>query len=417
MGIFNKLKKLFASEETEKKAESIELKESEIEEWLNENDEKIKESFKGKVNDFYELLYKKLASLEEAIDKLEKVNIKDRKVENKIIAFTENGRKEYAGILREFISNLRNKKDEDNLAHFNEEINRLFKLGPKAEFKASQLIGKEIETIRNIIQSIKELDKEFLDLNKELIEKKERVMEIRQIIKSIKEKKLNEEKLNEEISNIEQTNKKFNEKLENYESEFNKIKDSSEFKNKEILREGLKKNESALAELELRIKIIIDNKALERYMHFENDKTKINFLSNYLKDSVNSLMADENLEILNYFQIIKEQAQVIKLKENELKNLEINKSAILDLILKRKKLTGNIKDLKEQLSGIIVEQKLENLEEEKGIAEKNLKLNKKLAEKLNDKKEIVLSGLAESKNSFQNKINQLFDKDIKLTWN
>jgi len=392
MNIIEKIKEIFKSKSEEKKEEDISIQG--LENWLHKNLENTEKNLKERSEELYKNLLEMLEKLEDEIKILEKFDISKRKEHEKIKQITELGKKEYIQTLNKLIKKLRERR---NIPYIAQEIKAFAQSSAKSHFKATQLIGKEVENITNTIARIRLLENDFLKENHELIQKNNVLKNI--IIKNIQiksayEKKENIEKQKEQIEKSVQEKEK---KIKDLEIKIKKIKEGPEAKEKYKLINEKKSTEDSLKSLEHEIKLLVDRRILEKYLYVEQDKANCKLTQAYLENPIETLISDEDFLILKLLQNAKE-----KIENGEIK-LKDPRKAIgkiipdKDVFLNYKNRIINIKEKIKYLEGKIENTSIDfsHLESEKLVFEKNIEENKGL-----------MGNLLKKHNGLENEINK-----------
>lgn len=386
MEFIKKIKKLFIKKEKQKEIKKI--NESEIIKTLDTINLESKKQLKEKQQEFYEKLFILLKELENATNILNNINIQEKKENQRIKSIVESGKNDYVKALKKLIENLKQKKDQDEfLKYINKEIIFFLKLEKKAKIKVTQLIGKEVENINNIINNIKKLINSFLDKNEELLKKESQINNIKKQYNTLKELNLKQKEIENNKKEIENQNDKLTQKTNNINNEIKKIQESQEYTKAKELQEKIKINKNKLFKLEMNIKGFFDNKLFIKYIHNEPDNTKINFIKNYINEPINQLEKDKELEINDYLKEIKQKhtKNILNLKESELKKL--NESMNLIPISREKiiKIKQEINNLNKEINNLTKNNKIDLLKNEKNQNQEKLNENTAIINKINQK--------------------------------
>ena len=267
MTIFEKIRKIFKAEENGKSLEKIHPNETNIADldaFLHEKQNFIETKFKQKIEILYSELQPILDNLKEHTEQLVNLDISKYKAEARIIKMTELGRKDYIYKIYKLINNL-NQKEIYQPNYIKSKIEEFAMESAKSDFKATLLIGKEIEKIRNDIIKINSLEKDFMNENEKLIKNKDNLIDLLQKNAEIKNNEKVKIEINKEIDEIKKLQKDNEKKLSEIEMAIQKIKLGSDFKEKQAIEKELKQKYDLLKEAELKIKNLIDRKILEKY--------------------------------------------------------------------------------------------------------------------------------------------------------
>lgn len=363
MGIFDLFKKLFK----EKKVEEIVIEKltfSDIGGWvenkIKENELKEKETLviiKEKIRRFS-------GELREKIVGLESVDIEAKKEKDEIKEIVNSSRKDYIGVVENFLENLNNLEMND-FEEFTKKINKIFLDFNKSSYKnyerATILIGKEMANLKGSLKVFsKELIKTF-DGSKGIVDSSKRISLVKSklgMILSIDGTlgKISETipSLNEKIKSKEEENKKFLEEVEEIKKSPDYLEHLRTQKKIEFLKEELKNDI-------FRLKQIIDFKALANFYHsFERE---MNVIKEYREDFRQAFQKDSGKSILSLLDEAKlnnettsEKVSLIRTKLEKTSNYEreIKKDETKDLHPK-------IKEVKLEIDGL----KIERVKEEK----------------------------------------------------
>ncbi len=352
MSIIKRIKEFFREEkpqETKKK----ELNILELENWLKERDKEIEIQLKKETQNLHSQLSINLEKLETELKILESVNLQERKEHERIKQITELGKNEYINAVRKLIESLNQKSPPP---YINNEINKFAISSQKSHFKATHLIGKEIENIMNTISSIRKLENDFLKVNEAIIKEQ---TTIENLINRIKERQTLLETRNTVIKEKENTEKYSNtikEEIEKLEIKIKEIIKSPEAQKREKLIIEKEKKEEELKIQELNIKNIIDRRILEKYSHLNRSKIEKN-MQNYMENPIVTLLSDDNLIIKS---ILEECIKEIKMGSINIKDPDktISKiSAGKDSLPEHKK---SIKTIRKEIQSI--EAKISNIQ-------------------------------------------------------
>ncbi len=387
MTFIQKVKEFFKKEKIEEKQlEQIEL--DNLSSWLTEKNNEIKKSLAEKTNISQSDLLILLNRLKEEIKALENVNINEKKEHERIKQITELGRKEYAQYLEKLIKKLEQKESQP---YISQEINKFSQLSAKSHFKATQLIGKEIENIENTITEIRRLETNYLNKNSWLINKNNLLKLLIEKDNEIKSQEKNKLKIEAEINNIKKIQREYEKNLKDTEKQLQEIKESPEAKEKESIIKKKQEREDSLRALEFEIKTLIDKRIIEKYLHIEKDKQVSKIAETYLNNPIEYLLIDKELKIIPLIEKIKQKIEqnLIPIKDYKkaITKLSINEETFHDYKNNYLSLIKEIKEFEEKVLNIKVD--VSHLEKEKQIykyqlddTQKNLDALVKKQEKL-----------------------------------
>lgn len=403
MGIIEKIKLWFRKELPKKDEENLSI--HELENWIKKSLESIEKVLKDKSENVYKNLLLLLEELEEKIKILEKINIKEKKEHERIKQITELGREDYIRELNKLISNL---KEKITIPYINQEIEKFTQLSAKGRYKATYLIGKEIEEIISTISRIRSLENDFLKNNLELIQKYNslKILHTKNIERNstYKTKNYIQAQIDKEEHIIQDKEKK----IDYLREKIQEMKESSKAKEKEELTNQKKLVEESIKSLELEFKSLIDRRILEKYSYIESSKAYKKILQSYIENPIDALVKDEDIIISELMKKIKE-----KIERDEIKLKDSQKA--IEKIKDKKKIFSEYKDKIINLYRSIneLEEKIKNLnidtiplENEISSIEKNKEEDVKLLKVLLKKQEKIDMDI--------NKINSKLLEELKI---
>ena len=355
MGFLNKVKEFFRSKQQkkveEKKVEDDSDKEEktidaenkheqtqgvyDIDSSLNKKENEIDELIRGKVDSLYDELSIILEKIEEDVGKLDKVDISKNRADVRLKQITELGQRDYVVAVNRLIENLREeKKREEGVEHINSEINNFMKYSAKSDFKATLLIGKEVEKIRDGIIRIRRLKDNFMRDNVKLIEDKNN---LKILLRKNVTKKDNEKTKLEIVKRIEETKQICEEEeknLKNIGRKMEEIKKSFQYREKERLLSEKKGKGDSLKTIEFEIRKLLDKKLLEKYAYIEADESNKKLAQEYAMNPIKTLLLDEELKILKILEDIIEKVEnnmiIVKEANKAIEKINIEKAVFLD---------------------------------------------------------------------------------------
>ena len=408
MSLINKIKEFFKSKENKSIEAPITDQITDIDSFLNKKTKEIESLLEQKTNIFSDEIDIILNNLEENIKYLDAVDLSKRKVEEKLKQITDSGRKDYIVATQKLIEKLKDKKKEQIRAFYIiNELNNFIKSSGKSHFKATQLIGKEMENTTNSIIKIKSLSANFMKENSNLIESHNKIKALQ--IKNQNKKQNGEKKrsIEKEIKEIELNNIEKERDILNISKKIQEIKESNEYREKESLLNEKKEKEISLKIIESEIKSLIDRKILERYIYIEQDKENKKFAQEYIENPLASFLSDSKLKILNILEDtknkIKNKEILIKEPSKAIEKASIEKDILLtlkkDIVAKNKE----IKNLNEQINniGIDINEFIKEKERIEAFILQN-KTQREILTKKQDKIDKIISNLnSELSQSYQ----------------
>lgn len=365
MGFFDFLKRKKEKEESEK------IKPEELESWVK----KKKGEIEDKEGAFLKLaknrVFQLVQELEEETRALETIKIGDKKVEEKAKIIVKENLSNYVVYLKKLTENLKS-LDAEKPGKVVEKINLFFsdfeKKSSLSFQKATYLIGKELEDVKNSISSFFKEFKGILEENKELIEKSkivnaakeeaDKYSKIGKIKEQVKENIMN---IGKSISSLEDEAKILNKDIE-------KIKRSREYEEEEEKEGGIEKNKAEMKKEIYQLREMINLRLLADRFHSDEKKMQVirqykeNFSETFEKDNGAEILALLGEAKINKEEISKKIKSIIE-KKNEIENIPViivNKNKIQELEAEKRKMALEIENLNSEKSR--EEKKIERLE-------------------------------------------------------
>lgn len=391
MKFLNFLKKLKNIGKAEKRPEPEQEKEkvklSEIENWLKSKEDEIirkeKELFPiiRERTDVFE------KEVEEKLNALESVDLEPKKADERLKSQSYEGRKKYAGFVRELIEKLKS-LEEDRLQATESKFNSLFsnfsKKAGKSYERATILIGEEARKVKEETQKYFNEITTIFKNNKNLTEKAKIISSLKKKADWLKNTNNTKEKFNKELKETEEMiDKKARENKEIFD-ETGKIEESPDYAKYKEKQEKLRslKNEKGKEISSLRQNI--DFKTLGNFYHSFPDKMEI--VKSYRDNFTNYFEEDNGKRIIDLIEKanlpakkIHEKLNLIKKKNDEISGLENeikedkSRKRLSDLTAKMTNVTMELGGLRSKKS--IHEQKLEKLKINKGKIIEKIKEN------------------------------------------
>jgi hypothetical protein len=340
MGLFGVFKK---------KKEPEKIRFSKLEAWvlnkknqMNEQEQEILKEIDKKTSQF-------LIKIKGDLEILEQADLSKKKVEEKIKLTARENLENYIYHVKNFIENLKELKEE-KFENFISKANEIFSEFDKKSYmnyqKATFLIGKEIETIKESIQGLSKYFKKVFKQNKEFIDTSQLLSLTKQKLKEIEENNEIANRSNkrlidwdEKITNTKESNKKTLEEIE-------KIKQSKEYLENVKRKQDISSLKTEIDQEVNKLRGVIDFKALSNIFHVVKEKNEIikahkeEFAKHFHKDngaSILELIAEFNPET----QQISTKINNIKDKKEQIIKIEktIEKDKTQPLFLKIKELS------------------------------------------------------------------------------
>lgn len=319
-----------------------------------------------------------ISELKNHILNLKSINLEERKEQEKIKFIVKENLNLYISYLQKLIEQLEalDYNDKDYFNKIDSIFNNFKKLSVKSFEKATILIGKELDEVR---ESIKKFSRNFdktINGNKNLFEKEQRIIILKNLITELKDKKRLEPQLDYSLQKLEKDLKELEEKKETIKKNLENLKNSDDYakalEEKEKFNQNIEKIEQEIFELKRKI----DFKYLLKYFH--NDKNKTPLLKKYAENFKDALTQDANLEIIDIIREIKPDFNTEKLKETRQKIVELKnwKEPLINEQLKKieeeiEKLTSKIQYIKNEIE--LEKKKKERFQEKEDEIKKEIK--------------------------------------------
>ena len=397
MSFLDKIKEFFKpKEETTEPVETLKIEN--IDSFIENKRKETENSLNEKADSLYNEMMIVINQLEEDAKIVERVDLSEKKVDERIKNINAAGRKDYLEELNKLIENLREKKEGEKLiSHITSELSNFHKRTQKSYYYATQVIGKEMKTIKDSVIRIEKLETDFKESNKNLIENQNK---IKRLEAKNNERKSKLENKGDLIKQIEKTKKDLEESKEGLikiENKIKQIKNSSDYLEKQNLIQEKAQKESAMKAMEQSIQLLIDTRILEKYAYIEDNPAKKKLAESYIENSSQTLLSDTNLEILEIVNVIQE-----KIKNNEISfkdpDKAINKIKVDNQIIKDyqnnyKKIIEEIKDVRDKINLIKID--VSYLEDEKSKTELEIQGLKTHLDALNKKQSKIETEISE----------------------
>lgn len=295
-------------------------------------------------------IYQLIQELEQELAILKKINVDEKKAEEKLKLIVKENLNNYIDYLERLVSRLREINKEKEII---EKINSIFsdfKKRSSISFeKATFLIGKELENVKESIgnffrdlENILKENKDLIDKSKIVYSAEKRIEKLNEIekIKSGTEKLINE--YNNKINSLKDGIKTKEEEIEN-------IKKSERFLAESKKKEELEKKKEELEKEIYKLREIIDFKSLANFFHsFQKEMEVIKMYKENFKNSfqrvngedILSLLKEAKLQNINILQKIEE----ITKKKKEINDLVFEDFGIINIEKEIKKINLDIQN-------------------------------------------------------------------------
>lgn len=371
MGIFGLFKK-----EEEKKAEKVRFGQLEI--FLDglkkdkENNDKIL------VDQIRHRIGELLAEFKEELIILGRVDVDVKKAEERVKLIVKENLNLYMHFLERFIEDLGKIQYGDShiLIREIDELFISFDKKSKMSFeKATFLIGKEFENVKNSIKKFFIDFKDILRDNKEAIENSQLILLIEKRISDIRECEDIEKSVEKTIKEVELGIKNNEKNRGDMEAKIRFIKESKDYREIIEKQDRIKNEGEEIKKKISHIRSLIDFKTLQRIYHTNGKKmNRINelqndFLENFYSDygdSIIEIVAGANIDVTN----IRNKILEIKSKIEELNKIKIPEDKIPPL----NEILHKLNIEREELN----EEKKRELEKKEHLREKKLEIMESL---------------------------------------
>ena len=397
MSFIDKIKEFFKSkEETTELVETLKIEN--IDSFIENKKKETENYLNEKADSLYNEMMIVINKLEEDAKIVERVDLSEKKVDERIKNINAAGRKDYLEELNKLIENLREKKEGEKLiSHITSELSNFHKRTQKSYYYATQVIGKEMKTIKDSVIKIEKLETEFKESNKNLIENQNKIQKLEAKNNERKSKLENKSDLIKQIEKTKRDLEGSEEELIKIENKVKQIKNSSDYLVKQDLIHEKAQKESAMKAIEQSIQLLIDTKILEKYAYIEDNPAKKKLVESYIENSPKTLLSDTNLEILEIVSLIQE-----KIKNNEISfkdpvkainKIKIDNQVIKDYQNDYKKIIEEIKDVRDKINLIKID--ISYLEDEKSKTELEIQELKIHLDVLNKKQSKIETEISE----------------------
>ncbi|MBI2124602.1 hypothetical protein HYT92_02310, partial [Candidatus Pacearchaeota archaeon] len=183
--------------------------------------------------------------------------------------------------------------------------------------KATILIGKEIDDVRNSIKAFSESFNSIITQNKDIFEREKTASQLKNLMLRLEDEKKAGLQIENSMQNLEENLKGLEKQKLEREKRLEEIKNSSEYKELLGEKEGLRERAGELDREIFSLKQEIDIKYLSKYFHYEKKKSQI--LKEYAENFKSALENDDNLQIAQIIKEIKPDFDAERIKETRLK--------------------------------------------------------------------------------------------------
>ena len=304
------------------------------------------------------------SELREHISTLRNINIDGKKEPERLKFIVKENLYHYISYLQKLIDELENLAvGKDYLERTSIIFENFRKNSINAFEKATILIGKEIDDVKNSIKSFSENFNSIITSNKDAFEREKTANQLKNLMLKLEDEKNAGLQIENSLQNLEDNLKGLEKQKLERGKKLEEIKNSSEYK--ELLEEKEKLRESA-GELDKEIfslKQELDLKYLSKYFHYDKKKSQI--LKEYIENFKSALEDDDNLQVVQIIKEIKPDFDAERIKETRLKAKKLKSRQEAPIEAQIKAIEDDIKRLCLEILGM-----QGNIEQEKIKAEK-----------------------------------------------
>jgi len=373
MGFFDFLKR----KEENIEVENVRLDKLEI--WLQNKQKSNEEKEKALLNLTKQKISDLTKELEQELDALKNIDWDKKKAEERIMLVVRENLNNYIILLSKLNDSLKN-LDEKTYHAFIGRLNFIFADFGKRSFinsqKATFLIGKEVEDVKESINSFFRGLKEILENNKNFIETSKAVSFLFSEYNQTGSIEKIKSDIYDKIKKIEQKKADLEGKIESIEKDIKKIIESREYSEKIMRKEEFEKKQNALKQYILKLKEFIDLKSLARTFHESEKKMKI--IREYGDDFYGAFENDECKSLINLVESTKKKHLNEMLAEIHGKKQEIEAFSEKD---ETAPLNAEIEKIKDEIESLGKE-KSDNLKRIQRLEEKKQELLERIKQKL-----------------------------------
>ena len=277
------------------------LSPEEIDGWFS----KEKADIENKEREFLKLVQERVnklvKELEEEISALKNVKVEEIRAEEKIKLVVKENLNNYTGYLEKLTGRLKEIKEEKEII---EKINSVFedfkKKSAMSYEKATFLVGKEIENVKESIRNFfREIEKTLKE-NQELIDKSKIFSSVEMKMERANEIKKLKEETERAIKECDDDSTNLKERVKNNEKEIEEIKNSRKFIEEEKKRRELEEKMQE-SDIEIsKLREIIDFKALAKFYHsFEKEMNIIKEHKENFREQFSKTNGQEVLDLIS----------------------------------------------------------------------------------------------------------------------
>jgi len=417
------LRKIFQNEEQEaKKATEIELQN--LEEWLDESSKPLMEELKQRTEEILMKIDEESQRARLNIEVLENAKLQNPNIPFKAKQYMEGNRKAYLKAISSFLGRLEiNNKSYPYLANFCKEFDEMINDLNKGTLRSYTILQEFFANETNsIAQNLKSLNEMFKQMKSVLNNGKVvAVNEITRKAQSLKARSRQKINLEVELKKASAELRLANGNKDSIMADIGKFNESDEHKNFIKLNEEKKSKNDAFYNDESRIlqSFSVLEKPLRKYSHiaFEHEEIAIN----YLKQPIETLINDKNMEILNILKnlqdFLKDNKLQIDEKKKEKSLEEINrlsKDFIEQFLKKYSSFNREIKSLDSKIKESGVSERLKNFNEQLEGINLNIKKYEQVFAGLESELTKLQSNITSLAGEIKSSVKTIFDDEIEI---
>ena len=252
------------------------------------------------------------------ISTLRNINIDEKKEPERLKFIVKENLNHYISCLQKLMDELESLAiDRDYFEKISVIFENFRKNSINAFEKATILIGKEIDDVKNSIKAFSESFNSIITSNKDAFEREKTANQLKNLMLRLEDEKNAGQQIENSMQNLEDNLKGLEKQKLEREKRLEEIKKSSEYKELLEEKEKLRKNTGELDNEIFSLKQDIDIKYLSKYFHYEKKKSQI--LKEYTENFKSALENDDNLQIAQIIKEIKPDFDAERIKETRLK--------------------------------------------------------------------------------------------------
>ena len=307
----------------EPEVELEEIRFDEIRVWLDRKTEEIhKEEQKvfDLISNRIELFIKEI---DVKIKILEEIDVDVKKVEERAKILVKQGLEKYLYFVGIFTREL-GEVEKQNLGQFIKDMNKIFADFDKHSYvfykRVTYLIGNEIAAVKQEINNLSEYFTKLFKENQKIVDSAHGISLTRLKLKKLDETDANLDKINLDVKLLDKKIIVLKRKEEKVLSEIEKIKSSKDYAENLKRCEDIESDKKQLADDFLRLKSLVNFKALRNAFHSEEESMKI--IKSYEKDFQESILKDSGKGILSLMEETELESGGVRSKIEEISDLE-----------------------------------------------------------------------------------------------